>query len=532
MRTICILWIGILVVSATGGASTARADEQDDEAIRVPERHRAARTGPARTPPEVREVIEQVRSKKYLSASYNSFELLESGDYPEHEVRLRYYLAESLYRQDLLHSAQVEFIRVARDGPGTYHAPALTRLVQIWHRVGDPTALAQLAGEIDPDDFPSRVRVDLMYLRGRRAFDAERYEVALEFLDQVDDRADHYLQARYVEAVIRVRQGRLQQAADGFLWILRAKPRHGDPAEIERVRHLAWLDLGRIYYSVERYDEAADTFFEQLPRDSEYWPQALFEASWAHARTEDRESRALGHIMTLESPFFADNHWEPEAQLLEGFILYSLCQYDRTWETLDAFDAAYAPVAEDLRSFVQPYADRDLPPEHAYRRIYGRDSDDASMFPASIFGALERDRTFLGPHQRVLWIEAEIEQVRRSKPRWRDSAVGEAVLQRLHEDRERMMRRAGIVLVNDLHRVHQNLGSLMAQAELLRLEAVSGQRLELTRMAADPDAVDVAEQLEKRYATDPEYVYWPFSGEYWQDELGYYRPVVEARCTH
>jgi len=86
--------------------------------------------------------------------------------------------------------------------------------------------------------------------------------------------------------------------------------------------------------------------------------------------------------------------------------------------------------------------------------------------------------------------------------------------------------------VNHLHRTRLDLGSLMAQAEILRLEAVSGRRLELTRMAADPDAVDAAEQLEQRYATDPDYVYWPFSGEYWRDELGYYRPAVEGRCTH
>ena len=440
MRTGWIVWMGIVLVSVVGLPGEAQAVE-DDEAIRVPERLRAATQGPVRTPAEVREVGEQVRSKKYLSASYNAYELLESGSYPEHEVRLRYYLAESLFKQDLLHSAQMEFARVAQEGRGTYHPVALTRLVQIWHRIGDPSVLAQLIGEMDPDDFPSRARTDLVYLRGRMAFDEGDYEAALDLLGEVGSRSDHRLQARYVEAVIHVRQGKLQQAAEGFAHIVRANPYRGDPMEIERVQHLAWLGLGRLHYAVERYDEAADTFFERLPRDSEYWPQALFEASWAHARTEDRESRALGHIMTLESPFFADSHWEPEAQLLEGLILYSLCQYDRTWETLDDFDAEFGPLAVELRSFVQPYADRDLPPDQAYRRIYGRDSDDAALFPPSIFGDLERDRTFLGPHRSVLWIEAEIEQVRRTKPRWRDSGLGQAVLERLHDDRERMMRR-------------------------------------------------------------------------------------------
>ena len=29
---------------------------------------------------------------------------------------------------------------------------------------------------------------------------------------------------------------------------------------------------------------------------------------------------------------------------------------------------------------------------------------------------------------------------------------------------------------------------------------------------------------------DEEHVIWPFNGEYWRDELGYYRQVVESAC--
>lgn len=33
-----------------------------------------------------------------------------------------------------------------------------------------------------------------------------------------------------------------------------------------------------------------------------------------------------------------------------------------------------------------------------------------------------------------------------------------------------------------------------------------------------------------RVEADDEHVIWPFNGEYWRDELGYYRQVVHSRC--
>lgn len=32
------------------------------------------------------------------------------------------------------------------------------------------------------------------------------------------------------------------------------------------------------------------------------------------------------------------------------------------------------------------------------------------------------------------------------------------------------------------------------------------------------------------YATDDEHVYWPFTGEYWRDELGYYLYTIKSEC--
>ena len=526
------------VIEALLATAPPEETPQDEELIRGRYDRKQEDTGESndfptsRTPAEIKEAVNQHRSHKYLSASYNLFNILESSRYPEHDLKARYYLADSLYRLELYHSAQVEFTRVVQAGRGTYHAPSLTRLVAIWQKTGDPTALAQLLDELPPEDYPSKVRSELMYLTGRRAFENEDYGEALSYLEQVGTRSDHEAQSLYVQGVILHRQGKLRSAAELFLEILKGKRFYGNPTEIERVQHLALLNLGRIHYEVEQYDDAAQRFYEKMPRDSDYWADSLFEASWAYVQGPGREELALGHIQTLESPFYADQYWQPEVSILEAVIYYQLCEYDHVEVILDRFEMEYQPVAEELARFVKPYADRQLPPAHAYQAIYASGSDDAGRLPASLYAQLESDQLFGGPHRHVLQIEREMEQVDRMKSRWRNSPLGQATSRRLTADRERYMTRAGIVMLNDFNAIRRDLEALFGQGAVIRFEVASGGRKQYQEMAQTIDVVDAYEKLEYSYATEPEFVYWPYSGEYWSDELGYYHVEEKGNCTH
>jgi len=520
-------------------ATRAAEDDEEDDMIRGRRRRgdreddrdeRSEAKALAFTPPEIKEAISQYKSKKYLSSSYNLFNILDSRKYPEQNVKIYYYLADSLYKLELYHSAQVYFIKVVSEGAGTYFAPALTKLVYIWRKTNDPTALVLLVGEIDSDDFPSKVRSDLMYLLGRREFDEQNYRQALKYLEQVSDRSDHFLQAQYIQGVIFNRQGKLKQAVGKFVDILKETVVYGDPDEIEKVRHLSLLNIGRIYYGIEQFDKAASKYYEWVPRESEYWPAALFEASWAYFMTEGHENRALGHIMTLESPFFDDTFWMPEMVILKALIYYRICEYEEVNAILDGFEAEYGQIAEEVKRFIKPYADRDLPPEHAYKTIYGRSSTYYDTLPEGVYSYIELDQSFMGPHLHVLQIETELQTIRAMKPQWKSSPLGQALVERLREDRERYMKRAGIVLINKLNDVRKNLEALMGQSALIRFEVASGEYRKYTELFRNPDAVDIYEKLEFEFATNPEFVYWPFNDEFWADELGYYIFTEKGSC--
>jgi hypothetical protein len=44
---------------------------------------------------------------------------------------------------------------------------------------------------------------------------------------------------------------------------------------------------------------------------------------------------------------------------------------------------------------------------------------------------------------------------------------------------------------------------------------------------------ELQSQAERKidFATSKEIIYWPFNGEFWEDELGYYRYTEQGSCN-
>ena len=73
---------------------------------------------------------------------------------------------------------------------------------------------------------------------------------------------------------------------------------------------------------------------------AEQWLEALYEMAWAEYRIGDFE-RALGNMITLNSPFFQDEYF-PESLTVKAIIYYENCRYTEARATLDDFSAVAA----------------------------------------------------------------------------------------------------------------------------------------------------------------------------------------------
>jgi hypothetical protein len=279
---------------------------------------------------------------------------------------------------------------------------------------------------------------------------------------------------------------------------------------------------------VEQYEKAG-RFYDRLPRLETYWPTALYEASWAHFMGENREHKALGHLLTLDSPFF-DRVWLPEARILEALTFYRICEYSEVTRILDGFKSEYLPVQTTIDELLAPYKDGDRPLRDLYKRLYGVRSKDYRDLPVAVYAHVEANRDFAGPHARVLQIESELSRIRSLKPQWRDSEVGQATEEMLKKQRKIYMKFAGIALANQLGTIRDQLADLMGQEALIRFEVVSGEYEKYAKAFRNPEIAEVNESVEFDFATNPNLIFWPFNDEYWQDELGYYERVEPGDC--
>ncbi|MFT6229838.1 MAG: hypothetical protein ACJAZO_000325 [Myxococcota bacterium] len=100
----------------------------------------------------------------------------------------------------------------------------------------------------------------------------------------------------------------------------------------------------------------------------------------------------------------------------------------------------------------------------------------------------------------------------------------------MERDRQRYKRRAGLAMLREMTQQYQYITDLISQSEIVRFEVVDAQRLDYQYRATNP----LIESLEERtvdFATSRDIIYWPFNGEFWDDELGYYRYTESTSCN-
>jgi hypothetical protein len=59
---------------------------------------------------------------------------------------------------------------------------------------------------------------------------------------------------------------------------------------------------------------------------------------------------------------------------------------------------------------------------------------------------------------------------------------------------------------------------------------IDAQRVDYQYKFQNPDIADMATKIDLDFATGTKFIYWPFNGEFWRDELGYYHYTEQGSC--
>jgi tetratricopeptide (TPR) repeat protein len=476
-------------------------------------------------------LIKAYRAKKVLTASYGFYDIMESGVCPDDTTKLNYYMAKALFDLKMYHSSQSYFMQVVRKGPrDPYFKYALPKLVAIAKLTGNDSELLRIVHKIPPEAFPRQAKNHLYYLMGRKYYEAGKLSEGAQYFAQISEKSDLYLKAKYFEGVIHTERSKYRSAVTAFQSVYEAEvtPRDDeDLMRVNRLKDLAIMNIARIYFELDKFEQA-DQFYGQVDRKSDYWATSVFERAYTNFWRNDLNT-SLGLLLTTNSPYYANNTFIPEATILRGLAFFQMCKFDDVNNVLLGFEQTYRPMHAEIKAFLSQYSSTEAKKltDEAYEAYF--ESKGKSTLSTSLFARIleNADLSALVGHMDMM--DEEIAAIEKQKVQWRDR-LGVELVKSIEKDRLRYKKYAGAKLLQELSQIHRMLGDLMTQSEIIRFEVVDAQRAGYEYRMQNPE-VDSSADKKVDFAVSKTIIYWPFNGEFWKDELGYYQYAEQSSCN-
>ncbi len=461
------------------------------------------------------------RSRRPLAASARMADLL-ALDPPEAVARDAHWeLAQSLADLGLHESARLELRSVLRGGGS------------------DPVGRAALRALLAPSDHDPAAQLLVLAswlpttvgdTGGGVQSGALHYTRALQQLD-AGDLADARVSLQLVEGSLTGRaqgllasvagmQGDARGSAQALGQAHRLATVSGDRALLDQTAVAA----GRLTYGAGLWEQSADHYARVLP-EAALWPDAREEQAWAFYRSGQTD-RALGNAVALSSPL-GRTVPTPEVHLIVGIARLEACRFDEAARTANQLSDelrgavasidAWLGIATPATAFADAVAGG------------GVGGDEADAIPLPVWRVVMRDRTLAVHGERVSRLSAEMEAVAAQKSVWVD-ALGTDLIRRLEAEKVRSEQVAGARVLRSMARQRNHLSDVLAQADVLAFEAVDGQRRMLESLSRQPEPATLSGPSDIDFAVATDFVYWPFNGEFWADELDSYRVEMPSRC--
>jgi len=468
----------------------------------------------------------------------------QSNDDESNKQRAEFFMGKALFNLKYYSASLSYFDRIVQKGPEhRYYAKTLQWLASLARFLPDSAGTLEKIGKYTRADLDqptlSPVRDELYYLLGRYHYSKGNFAEAVALFSAVPSQSDFYPKAKFLEGITYVRENKGQEAGNAFKAILRKVKEYPDPDKVPKLlreyEELANLSLGRVFYTTHQYDQSIK-YYERIPGPDTRtgagpeWLPSLFEASWAYFQ-KDGDSKALGNIHSVNSPFF-ETEFYPESYVLKAVIYFNRCNYDRSAEAIAEFNAIYPDLRRDIEGILGKFTDNAQFFDYTLK-IKAGEAQLPIRLQRAVEGALN-DKTLQKNLEYVAELDRELKAIDKSDPSWKSTAVAGNILQDLTLQRSLAANEAGDLARKRLQRLATEIQELVKQAIKVEFETLNGQKDKLTAdLQGEQGSKGNLNPNAKNYnviAIDDEHQYWPFKGEYWRDELGYYRFKVGNKC--
>jgi len=494
------------------------------------------------------------------------FHKIASGEIPGDVPRAQFWLGKALYKLGFYSASLSVFDEIVQAGPShPFHKLTLPWLASLSRELPEGAEVLQKVGTYKPTDLESEefdeVRDELYYLLGRFYYQKGDLAQGIALLDQVPEKSDYYIPAQFFLGVAYTRDWKGEPAVEAFKEVLRrsialreaaankkkkdkkkkvkVKGKAGKRAkkdmtsvelsfeeEMRQYEHLAALGLANIFYMVGKFDTSIK-YLDKIPLDSAYFLDAIHWAAWAEFRMVevDEENanrhyqRTLGYVHTLNAPFFED-YLYPDALKLKAVTYYFNCRYDSAKRTVDEFNRRYPKTMEDLKGILEQ-APEDFALYDLALKIRNEESGLDPFVEQVALKALQ-DKQLGKYFAYVAELEREMAMFEDMSSTFKSAGVGERVTEDLDLALSQAREATGA-------EARTRITGMIKEIKDLKIEMIKVQ-FEILEKRKQQKALEQYPAKPQKPDIDAEHEIYKYNGEYWQDELGYYRYEVTSIC--
>ena len=393
-------------------------------------------------------------------------------------------------------------------------ADAAGKAIALADGVGDTAVLESVFASNLGLEVDGATRSRMAYLAAREATHRGQHPLALASLKMVATTDPFYPEAKALEGVSLSVSGRHADALGPLQVAMGAGQAYKRGARFD---DMVKMNLARAYYAANNFPRAIE-YYAQISRESRTWPQAQFERAWAHFRLGDPNG-SLSLLFNHQTAFL-DALYAPEADLLRMYSYFQLCKFPEATKSIDGLKDKYKPRVAMLRETAA------LGPEELFKRhaalIEGKPAE-VSPLVSAFFVEEDRLRDSL---KAVRSAEDEMRRLQNVAANPFSAWATEAVRAR----RDALIGSEGKRIQQRVNRMADELQSMLDSADLSRLDMMDMEKRLYMQAANTGEMAKSRDVVQRSKSVKKNERLWPYEGEVWADELGYFRIQSKPDC--
>ena len=227
----------------------------------------------------------------------------------------------------------------------------------------------------------------------------------------------------------------------------------------------------------------------------------------------------LGLLQNHVSPYFADRYY-PEAAMLRLYALFLLCKFPEASAQLEAFQSQYRPQLAELQQTLA------LSPEATFDAIRRHLDGEDSGLPRTVTAAFDNEDRIKDSIVAVRSAEDEIARLRNVSA----NTFAQTAMTWVSERRDELVQAEGLRVQRRVQSMETELAELLANSDVTKLDLMQMESRLYERASFTGKLPEGKRRVKRQARAKVTERLWDWQGEYWADEVGYYRIDTKPEC--